>query len=248
MKKKNLFSLLFLLTLIINISNIPSYAASSYFSDAEIDDIITMGFPSDYKSYIDKYYEAFLDEESIIESYWGYSLDTNERKQYFNDFIHCIKKITTSEGEAASIRSQLTRALYFEVCDLCANNRSGSITGMKAVLDLITNRTNSSSYPNDFLGAAYDSCLDGFNSSKSVTYWHNHMKNPIADSAWSSNARRTLVSAYMISYIMENEIYDKVFTQHYHRFTSLGNDYFFYNESPGSNRVNYGVFYFRKTY
>ncbi|WP_127529876.1 hypothetical protein [Paenibacillus kobensis] len=214
---------------------------STYFTDAQITDIMNAGWPTTYKSSIYKYWEAFTDD-----NYFGSTamLGSGDSYTEFKKFVGAVKTVTSSTG--VSQVSAMTRGLYLEVSNL--TSRVDSLNGAS---DCMTNRIIANTATN--YQSAFTS-LDGLNSSSS-NYWHSIMKNPVPDASSSTDSIRALVRAYNNSYIMlanENRAYPWFSSvssaSDYTRFSSLPTGYLYFNETSGTGRIKIGNFYFRKTY
>lgn len=244
MKKKylTLSLLLSLFSSVFLFSGSPVHAASNstYFTEAQLTDIVSAGFPSNYKSSIYKVWEVFMDD-----NYFGSTAQLGSGDLYseFKRFVSNVKSISSATSDETS---SMTRALYLEVSNL--SNRVASVTGAS---DCMTNRIISgmaSNYKAAFKG------LDGLNSSSS-NYWHNIMKNPLPDAiGGGTDSIRALVVSYRNSFIMlanEDQLYPwfmNATPSTYSRFSTLPTGYLYFNETSGTGRIKIGDFYFRKTY
>jgi hypothetical protein len=218
--KKSILSVLLvgILFLSVLLSNDKAYAATALTS-AQIDQAIAKGYPSSQRSSINNVWQAYNNE-------------CNYSTISFNDFLYFIAtfKTITDKSQCPSKASSYARAVYLEV-----SNMTNRKLDCDAVFDCMYNRVNGMNVSWDTAFAS----LDGLNSSSS-NYWHQIMKDPFSDCAWSLNASEALVKAYNNCLRVQDGSYSKL--------TTLPNGYYYFNETPGTGRIQIGDFYFRKTF
>lgn len=187
-------------------------------TSVQITQVIAAGYPESQKTYIDKVWQA-------------YNKVFNYTTINFDNFIYFIKtfKTISTASECPSKASAYARAVYLEV-----SNTTQRPLNCDYIFDCMYNRKTG-------WGVSWDEAfagLDGLNNKKDV-YWHNHMKDPFSDCAWSSNACEALVKAYNNCLRVQDGVYG--------RLTDLPSNLYFFNadETNSPNEVKYGDFYFR---
>ena len=207
------------------ISDLPSnmvYAATPLTSE-QIDQAIAAGYPSSQRSNINNVWQA-------------YNKEFNYTTISFENFIYYVKTFKTiaEPSECPSKASSYARAVYFEVSDTSQRPLNAN-----AIFDCMYNRRTG-------WGVSWDDAfasLDGLNEVKGPPgYWHNIMKDPFSDCAWSSNACEALVRAYNNCLRVQDGTYT--------RLTSLPSNYYYLNGTATNkpNEIKIGDFYFRPAY
>ncbi|MDR1537784.1 MAG: hypothetical protein LBU32_07270 [Clostridiales bacterium] len=184
---------------------------------AQIESVISAGYPNDYRSSIDNVWQAF-------NSKFNYSTLTFDN---FLSFIMSYKKCTTDSPTGSSV-SLFGRAVYLEVSNLTQRSLD-----CDAIFDCMKNRIADLNQSSSIAFAS----LDGLNP-KRPAYWHSIMKNPFADCSPVPNACEALVKAY------NNAM--RIYMGTYIKLTSLPSGYHYFNETYAPDRVKIGDLYFRK--
>lgn len=242
--KKKILPLVLLCTLVIGNAAATTHASAASLSQSQKEQCYDKGYPRGYRSNLDNFYEAFQDLGGDSLPMGGSTFSE------FLNFIDVVEDVSSSESDPYSA---LTRAMFLEV----SNFGSKRIESIDGVADSLTNRLLvRDGY--DYFSAA-SRALDGLNSSKPVTYWHDIMKQPIARACDNGMMGiESLVHSYIRTYsLMYNEEYLWQYSsddnpaeeyKHYNRFSNVPEGYIFFNETPGAGRIKCGNFYFRKTY
>ena len=229
-------ALLLILAVCISTFSVISFSASTVsaattLTTAQKQTVLSCGFPSAKSSYIDAYYATWESYGIIDGSYTMFGA--------FCNFVSNMDNETTPTN--VNDFAKVARALYSEV-----SNHTNKIAELYAINDCLINRmATGSTIWNTYYKAASKYGMDAINPS-AADYWAGApCRNPLADSASSSTARRAVVEAYVIAFESVGAYYAPVTTI----LSSLPSYYKYFQETSYKNGVAgyaVGSFYFYK--
>lgn len=188
---KKLCTLMLVFTLLLcNLSFVQ--ASSDTLTDEQKQEVIEYGFPEDYPSSIQKFYDDFVE----LVDYPSYGSYTSAYDAFLIFVSNMKYESSASNVEDFSI---VARGLYSEV-----SNHYGTMNQeIYAIADCMTNRVESGkSYWSTYLEACQYQGMNCINPNYESEYWQGDpVKNPLEDAARTSEeAREALIIGYMIAW------------------------------------------------
>ncbi len=225
---KKIFTLVLLLSFIFTQSITQVSANTDSLTEKQKDILIELGYPSDYRAYLDSWYDEVCNYDSSEGgSFTKFGMLCN--------FVSNMKY--TTDRNNLSDFAAIARAVYDEVSNVPARKMKYS---MKGIWDSLTNRV--LKYDYEYIDAA-----GGLNS---FTDWKNPgVIDPLRDASGDERTREVLLYSYVISF-KKHQLGMSSSYPHF-KLTNLPKNYCFFYESDRSledGELRRGAFIHSKNY
>ncbi|MGI6124545.1 MAG: hypothetical protein ACOYIG_10260 [Acetivibrionales bacterium] len=225
---------LLFLVVALSVSFIPQSFAAPTLTEIEKQQLINLGYPSAYKSYMQTWYNEFCSEVPPEKA------GAYEPFSAFCNFVYNLRY--ASSPSSLHEFAVVARAVFDEV----ANESGQRVESMYGVWDCLTNRVaNYNSTWSSYYEAASLYGLNSLNVNMPSTYWKSmNVTRPIESASFSKEARLALIKCWAISHD-KHSLGAYCSPDPHYKFTSLPWNYKYFNKTSGANRILIGVFYHR---